>query len=165
MTTGECPTGLSCLYDIKEIMAVIPHRPPMLLIDRVVSMEPWKSLRGYKNVTINDNFFPGHFPGTPVMPGVLIVEAMAQASLLLLGFSLRDHLDTRPQELGITEVEGRLGYFASCDRVKFRRMVVPGDRLDMEVSFLRLGSRILRMSGLASVDGQRTAQAEMTATI
>ena len=137
----------------------------MLLVDRVVSMVPWKSLKAYKNVTINDDFFRGHFPGTPVMPGVLIVEAMAQASLLLLGLSHRDFPDLRPPEINATEVEGRLGYFASCDHVKFRRVVVPGDRLDMDVSFLRLGSRILKMSGLATVQGQRTAQAEMTATI
>jgi 3-hydroxymyristoyl/3-hydroxydecanoyl-(acyl carrier protein) dehydratase len=90
---------------------------------------------------------------------------MAQASLLLLYFSVRDHAALAPPEINLTLSEGRLGYFASCDHVKFRRVVVPGDRLDMEVSFLRLGTRILKMSGLATVQGQRTAQAEMTATI
>jgi 3-hydroxyacyl-[acyl-carrier-protein] dehydratase len=164
-TLGESQDPYRILYDIKDIMAMLPHRPPMLLVDRVVEMRPWQSLKAYKNVTINDNFFQGHFPGTPVMPGVLIVEAMAQASLLLLGLSHRDHPDLRPPEIGSTSIEGRLGYFASCDRVKFRRVVVPGDRLDMEVSFLRLGSRALKMAGTVSVQGQRTASAEMTATV
>jgi 3-hydroxyacyl-[acyl-carrier-protein] dehydratase len=165
MTDGDAAAGDGRIYDVNRIMEILPHRPPLLLVDRVVAVEPWRSLRAFKNVTIADDFFRGHFPGNPVMPGVLILEAMAQASLLLLGLSLREHPDLRPPEVTITELSGRVGYFASCDKVKFRRRVVPGDRLDLRVSTLRLGSRALRMAGEASVDGQRTAQAEMTATI
>jgi 3-hydroxyacyl-[acyl-carrier-protein] dehydratase len=156
------------LYDIKEIMGVSPHRPPFRLVDRVVSMEPWTSLKAYKNVTINEDFFRGHFPGKPVMPGVLVLEAMAQAAMLLLNFSYRDHLAAAPEEVRIKDEKedlgNRIAYFASSDRVKFRRPVVPGDRLDLQASFIRLGGRLWKVAGRATVQGQRTAEAEMTAT-
>ncbi|MDR1310053.1 MAG: beta-hydroxyacyl-ACP dehydratase [Deltaproteobacteria bacterium] len=176
MTANEAKEALATLYDIKDIMAVVPHRPPFLLVDRVVALEPWKSLSAYKNVTIGEDFFRGHFPGTPVMPGVLVLEAMAQAAMLLLNFSFLDHRDLAPpdirERIAGKEKEGggegdlgvRIAYFASCDRVKFRRPVVPGDRLDLEASFVRSGGRLWKVAGRARVQGQRTAEAEMTAT-
>lgn len=168
MTTTGNSNFLPTLYDISEIMSIIPHRPPFLMVDRVTEMEPWKSIRAYKNVTMNEDFFRGHFPGTPVMPGVLMLEAMAQTAMLLLNFSYRDHLDSAPTEIkdGVVakDVKNRIAYFASSDKVKFRRRVVPGDRLDLQASFLRLGGRLWKVAGKATVHGQRTAEAEMTAT-
>jgi 3-hydroxyacyl-[acyl-carrier-protein] dehydratase len=168
MTAVEPKEAPPTLYDIKEIMSVLPHRSPFLLVDRVVELEPWKSLVAYKNVTIGDDFFRGHFPGTPVMPGVLVLEAMAQTSMLLLNFSYRDHRNLAPPEVLEMDKEqdlsGRIAYFASCDRVKFRRPVVPGDRLDLHANFVRFGGRLWKVSGRATVQGQRTAEAEMTAT-
>ncbi|MDR1084472.1 MAG: 3-hydroxyacyl-ACP dehydratase FabZ [Deltaproteobacteria bacterium] len=152
------------LYDIKDILACLPHRYPFLLVDRVVALEPWQKLSAYKNVTFNEPFFQGHFPGIPVMPGVLILESMAQAASLLLVFSSRDYPEQVPQDVQVMDLSGKIGYFASCDRTKFRRQIVPGDRLDLEVSFLRLGSRAWKVAGLASVEGQKAAEAEMTAT-
>jgi 3-hydroxyacyl-[acyl-carrier-protein] dehydratase len=168
MTMIDSEDALPILYDINEIMSVLPHRPPFLFVDRVVSLEPWKKIVVYKNVTLNDDFFRGHFPGTPVMPGVLVLEAMAQTSMLLLNFSNRDHLELAPPEVKEMnkqqELSGRIAYFASCDKVKFRRPVVPGDRLDLEAHFIRFGGRLWKVSGKATVQGQRTAEAEMTAT-
>ncbi|MDR1607524.1 MAG: 3-hydroxyacyl-ACP dehydratase FabZ [Deltaproteobacteria bacterium] len=152
------------LYDIKEILANLPHRYPFLLVDRVVALTPWKELSAYKNVSFNEPFFQGHFPGLPVMPGVLILESMAQASSLLLSLSSRDFPQEIPQDLKVVDLAGRIGYFASCDKVKFRRRVEPGDRLDLAVSFLRLGTRAWKVAGAATVDGQKAAEAEMTAT-
>jgi 3-hydroxyacyl-[acyl-carrier-protein] dehydratase len=152
------------LYGVKDILASLPHRYPFLLVDRVVALDPWKKLEAYKNVTFNDPFFQGHFPGQPVMPGVLILESMAQASSLLLTLSSRDFADQIPQGLAVEDLSGRIGYFAASDRVKFRRRVEPGDRLDLEVKFLRLGSRAWKVAGAAKVDGQKAAEAEMTAT-
>jgi len=152
------------VYYITDIMEAIPHRYPFLLVDRVIKLEPWQSLKAYKNLTINENFFQGHFPTQPVMPGVLIVEAMAQAASLLLVLSSRDYPEQIPQELKLEDMSGRIGYFASCDKTKFRRQVIPGDRLDLEVRFLRLGSRAWKVAGLAFVDGQKTAETEMMAT-
>jgi beta-hydroxyacyl-ACP dehydratase FabZ len=152
------------LYYIKDILQCLPHRYPFLLVDRIVALEPWQKLNGYKNVTFNEPFFQGHFPGQPVMPGVLILESMAQAASLLLALSSRDFADQVPDGIKVDDLCGRIGYFASCDRTKFRRQVVPGDRLDLEVSFLRMGSRAWKVAGRAFVDGQKTAEAEMTAT-
>jgi 3-hydroxyacyl-[acyl-carrier-protein] dehydratase len=155
------------LYGIKEILKVLPHRPPFLFVDRVVSLDPWKSLTAYKNVTINEEFFKGHFPSHPIMPGVLLLEAMAQTSMLLLTLSWRDHFDSAPPDVQAAnkgqDFIGRIAVLASCDRVKFRRQVGPGDRVDLQASFIRFGGRAWKISGKVTVQGQRTAEAEMTA--
>jgi 3-hydroxyacyl-[acyl-carrier-protein] dehydratase len=137
--------------DIQSIMELLPHRYPFLLVDRVVEYVPDISIRAYKNVTMNEAFFQGHFPGTPIMPGVLIVEAMAQACGILYLLSNKD------------KVQGKLLYFLGMDKVKFRRPVVPGDRLDIEAAVLKTGSRAWTFRGEAFVDGKRVAEAEMRA--
>jgi 3-hydroxyacyl-[acyl-carrier-protein] dehydratase len=137
--------------DIQSIMELLPHRYPFLLVDRVVEYEPDTSIRAYKNVTMNEAFFQGHFPGTPIMPGVLIVESMAQACGILYLLSNKD------------KVQGKLLYFLGMDKVKFRRPVVPGDRLDIEGTVLKTGSRAWTFRGEAFVDGKRVAEAEMRA--
>jgi 3-hydroxyacyl-[acyl-carrier-protein] dehydratase len=152
------------LYDAKDIMAALPHRFPFLLVDRIRSLMPWTKIEAFKNLTMNEEFFQGHFPGTPVMPGVLILEAMAQTASLLLIFSSRDFAHLRPEEVKAEDLSGRIAYFASCDRVKFRRPVVPGDRLDLEVSVLRRGSRAWKVAAQALVEGRKAAEAEITAT-
>ncbi|MEW5723282.1 MAG: 3-hydroxyacyl-ACP dehydratase FabZ [Thermodesulfobacteriota bacterium] len=139
--------------DINEIMAQLPHRYPFLLVDRVTSFEPHKSLTAYKNVTFNEPFFQGHFPGRPVMPGVLIVEAMAQAGGLLAYLSKGQ------------EAAGQITYVASLDKVRFRRPVVPGDRLDLRVELLRPGSRFWKVRGEAFVGEAKAAEAEMVAAL
>jgi 3-hydroxyacyl-[acyl-carrier-protein] dehydratase len=137
------------IVDITEIFKALPHRYPFLLIDRVLDYEPGKSLRALKNVTINEPFFPGHFPEHPVMPGVLILEALAQASGVLAHLS------------GGTSGGNPLYYLVKIDKARFRKVVVPGDQLVLEVQ----QKRMLRQMGLyaceASVDGQRVASAEM----
>jgi 3-hydroxyacyl-[acyl-carrier-protein] dehydratase len=137
--------------DIQSIMELLPHRYPFLLVDRVVEYVPDISIRAYKNVTMNEAFFQGHFPGTPIMPGVLIVESMAQACGILYLLSNKD------------KVQGKLLYFLGMDKVKFRRPVVPGDRLDIEATVLKTGSRAWTFRGEAFVDGKRVAEAEMRA--
>ena len=132
--------------DIRGIMDLLPHRYPFLLVDRVVSFEPRQRLVAYKNVTINEHFFLGHFPGAPVMPGVLILEAMAQAGALLL--------------LGEVEDRGsKLIYFTGIDEARFRRPVVPGDQLRLTVEILKLRSRTCKIRGIAEVDGELAAEA------
>ncbi len=139
--------------DIQHIMKHIPHRYPFILVDRILEMEPKKSVVGLKNVTMNEPFFQGHFPGTPIMPGVLILEAMAQTSGVLAISSL---------EKG---KEGALMYFMGLDQVKFRKMVVPGDQLIMELKVLKQRAKIMKLAGVAKVDGQVVAEAQLMATI
>jgi len=138
--------------DITQIMEHLPHRYPFLLVDRILETHGTERIVGLKNVTINESFFQGHFPGHPVMPGVLIVEAMAQTGgLLLLG--------------QLAEREGKLFYFMSLDNVKFRRPVVPGDQLRMEVEMVQFRGKVAKLKGVALVDGQIAAEAEMMACV
>lgn len=133
--------------NVKEIMSFIPHRYPFLLVDRVTEHVEGKSIKGYKNVTMNEPFFQGHFPGEPIMPGVLQLEAMAQ-----LGGVLLKHLPA---------AEGKLMVFAGIDKARFRRMVVPGDRLDMECELTRLRPPIGKSICKASVNGETVVEAEL----
>jgi UDP-3-O-[3-hydroxymyristoyl] N-acetylglucosamine deacetylase/3-hydroxyacyl-[acyl-carrier-protein] dehydratase len=138
--------------DIGRILDVIPHRYPFLLVDRILEVEGTKRIVGIKNVTINEPFFQGHFPGHPIMPGVLIIEAMAQVGgMLLLGT--------------IEDPEQKVVYFMSLDNVKFRRPVLPGDQLRCELEMLQNRGRTCRMKGVAYVDGNVVAEAEMMARV
>ncbi|MCL6281937.1 3-hydroxyacyl-ACP dehydratase FabZ [Ruegeria sp. 2012CJ41-6] len=141
--------------DIQLIQRILPHRYPFLLVDKVVDIDGYASSRGIKNVTMNEPHFQGHFPGTPIMPGVTIIEAMAQTAGVMLGVGF-DVIDT---ELLI--------YFMSIDKCKFRRKVVPGDVMEMHVKTVRgkKGGKIFKFSGLATVDGEVAAQAEFSAYV
>ncbi len=140
------------MLTIQEIMSIIPHRYPFLLIDRVLELEPGVRAVGEKLVTINEPFFQGHFPGAPVMPGVLQVEAMAQAGGLLATHIVKFDPATHVM------------LFMAIDQVKFRKPVVPGDQLQLEVVPLRKG-KIFKMKGVARVDGNVVSQAEFLATM
>ena len=139
-------------YNIQEIMDFLPHRYPFIMIDRILEIVPDEKITALKNVTINEPFFQGHFPGTPIMPGVLIVEAMAQAGGVLASASL-------PQEK-----QGALIYFMGIDKVKFRKPVVPGDQLVIEVQILKQRLKAIKMSAIATVDKKIVAEAELMAT-
>ena len=132
--------------DINEIQQILPHRPPFLLVDRILELEPDKRIVGLKNVSMNEPFFVGHFPGFPVMPGVLIVEAMAQTGGILV---MRD----------VPEASQRLVLFASIESAKFRRPVRPGDQLRMEIDMLSRKTTFARMQGKAYVDGELACEA------
>ena len=135
-------------YNIKDIMNVIPHRPPFLLIDKITDMVEGQKVTAVKNVTMNEPFFQGHFPQEPVMPGVLIVEAMAQAGAFCI--------------LSMPEYKKRIAYFGALDKVKFRQKVVPGDVLTFEVEIVKLKSVAGIGKGVAFVDGKKVAEAEFT---
>ena len=139
--------------DIGIVQRILPHRYPFLLVDRVIDIDGTSSAVGLKNVTFNEPHFQGHFPGAPIMPGVTIVEAMAQTSAVMLGVSL-DLID-----------KDLLVYFMAIDKCKFRRKVVPGDVLELNVKTLRgkPGSKVWKFSGVATVEGDMAAEAEFTA--
>uniref|UniRef100_A0A7V4G6W8 3-hydroxyacyl-[acyl-carrier-protein] dehydratase FabZ n=1 Tax=Desulfobacca acetoxidans TaxID=60893 RepID=A0A7V4G6W8_9BACT len=138
---------------LEEIKQILPHRYPFLLVDRILSLELHKRVVGLKNVTVNEPFFMGHFPGNPIMPGVLIIEAMAQVGGILA-------LLSTPEHLGNPEV-----YLLSLDKVRFRRPVVPGDQLILELTTTRGGKKFYKMQGKATVEGQLVAEAELVAMI
>ena len=138
--------------DIKEIQSIIPHRYPMLLIDRVVEIEPLKRIVAIRNITINEEVFVGHFPGAPVFPGVLIIEAMAQTGAVLL---FRE----------IPNREEKLLYFTSIEEARFRRPVVPGDQLRLEATVLKYRMGYAKLQAVATVDGQVVAEATITSVL
>ncbi len=132
--------------DVTEILNILPHRYPMLLVDRVLEIEPGQRIVGLKNVSANEPFFAGHFPGRPVMPGVLIIEALAQCGgLLLMG--------------GLENPEDKVIYFLSVDGVKFRRPVIPGDQLILELDLVQGRGKRGKLKGVARVDGRVAAEA------
>ena len=142
----------SQVLGIEEIMQVLPHRYPFLLVDRVLEIEPGKRIVGIKNVTINEPFFQGHFPGHPIMPGVLIVEAMAQVGgMLLMG--------------AVPDPASKVVYFTSLNNVKWRRPVKPGDQLRFELDLVQVRGTMCKMSGVAKVDGEVVCEAEMGAMV
>lgn len=134
------------MLEITDIMAILPHRYPFLLIDRVIEIERKKRIVAIKNVTINEPFFQGHFPAYPIMPGVLVIESMAQAGGALLLTEIPDR-------------ESKLMVFTGIERAKFRRPVVPGDQLRIEINVLQWKTRAVRMEGLATVEGKLACEA------
>jgi beta-hydroxyacyl-ACP dehydratase FabZ len=140
------------VYSIEDIMQVLPHRYPFLLVDRILEIEEGKRIVGLKNVTINEPFFQGHFPGHPIMPGVLIIESMAQVGGMLLMRTIADP-------------SSKVVYFLSLDNVKFRRPVKPGDQLRIEMEVLQIRGMMCKMRGVATVDGQVVTEADMAAMV
>ena len=139
------------MLDVNEIMKILPHRFPFLLVDRILEIEPGKKITGIKNVTMNEPFFPGHFPGHPVMPGVLIIEAMAQVAAILAYKSAEEN-------------QGKVTYFVGIDNAKFRKPVVPGDQLRLELEATGCRRGIWNFVGKAYVDGKLVTEAELKAT-
>lgn len=138
------------MFEINEIQSILPHRYPFLMVDRIIDIVPGLRITGLKNVTINEPFFEGHFPGNPIMPGVLIVEAMAQIAGILAFRS---------------GAKGNGVYFMSIETAKFRRPVVPGDQIRFEITKIRERRNVSRFSGSATVDGRLVAEAEFTAMV
>jgi 3-hydroxyacyl-[acyl-carrier-protein] dehydratase len=140
------------ILDSRAIQEILPHRYPFLLVDKIVELEPRQRIVGIKQVTINEYFFQGHFPDAPVMPGVLQIEALAQVGAIL---ALREFEDRN----------SKIPFFSGIEQARFRRPVVPGDTLTLEVTAIRIGSKVQKMRGLAKVDGQITAEAEIMCII
>lgn len=140
------------LIDIEKILKILPHRYPFLLVDRVLKLEKGKTLKAIKNVTYNEPFFQGHFPTLKVMPGVLIVEALAQAGGILLFHS-------------IDKPENKLVFLSKIEKAKFRKPVVPGDQLKLEVELIKLKDRFCHVQGKAYVEGEMAAEGEVKATL
>ena len=136
------------MLTITDIMKILPHRYPMLLVDRILEMDDGKRVVGIKNVSANEQFFQGHFPGAPVMPGVLIVEAMAQCAAVLILSSIPDR-------------ERKLFLFGGVDKARFRKQVVPGDQVRLECEVLQKRSNSVRIRGTATAGGEVVAEAEM----
>ncbi len=139
-------TEQKTVYSITDILKILPHRYPFLMVDRIIELEPEKRIVGLKNVTINEHFFQGHFPGAPVMPGVLIIEAMAQVAGTLI---YRD----------LPERDKKLIYFTGIENAKFRRPVIPGDQLRIEMQVLSRRNNFGKMQGTATVEGKIAAEA------
>ncbi len=139
------------MIDINEILNILPHRYPFLLVDRIVEFEAGKMAKGIKNVTINEPFFQGHFPGHPIMPGVLLIEAMAQVGGILAFKS--------------ANVENKVVYFMGIDKARFRKPVMPGDRVELILNVIKNRGDIWVFKGEANVDGKIAAEAEIMATI
>ena len=154
MSDEKSPAAPQPILDVEGIQRLLPHRPPFLLVDRVVAHEVGKRLVAWKGVTMNEPFFTGHFPGHPVMPGVLILEAMAQAAALLAILALTPE-----------EVKKKVTYLMGIDGARFRRPVVPGDRLELEVEVVKHKGAVWKQKGTARVDGQVVAEAEFLAML
>lgn len=140
------------IYDSLAIQEILPHRYPFLLVDKIIELEPRVRILGVKQVTINEHFFAGHFPESPLMPGVLQIEALAQVGAILALREFEDH-------------EAKIPLFSGIDKARFRRPVVPGDTLMLEVTALRIGSKVLKMRGIATVDEKVTTEAEIMCII
>ena len=142
------------IFNIRDIMGMLAHRYPFLLVDKVIAYDKGKSMTAIKNVTFNEPFFPGHFPGLPTMPGVLMIEAMAQVCGLYTC-----------QETGLRADSGKIFYFAAIENARFKRIVVPGDQVTLHIEFLKQKSIVYKFKTSATVDGELACEAELTCVI